>query len=97
MYSYLQHFKLPSHIEPFTYSLFDPVTKDFTKITLGPELHKGHKLQVCVRGGLWKCGEMEDITDDDNDYDYALLGEAVAPGFDFHDFTWIRRLMELQL
>jgi hypothetical protein len=25
----------------------------------------------------------------DDDYDYCLLGEAVAPGFDFHDFKWV--------
>lgn len=83
--------------EPFTYSLFDPVTKEFSQITLGPELHKGHKLQVCVTGGTWKCGiadieKPNENNDAGNDNcDYCLIGEAVAPGFDFHDFTWITK------
>ena len=25
--------------------------------------------------------------------DFCLIGEAVAPGFDFHDFTWITPAM----
>jgi len=78
---------------PFRYYLYDPSTGDIFEEILGPELHKGHKLQVCVKGGLWKCGIM--VRDDEreesetSDYEYTLIGEAVAPGFDFHDFDWV--------
>jgi len=24
-----------------------------------------------------------------SDHEYSLIGEAVAPGFDFHDFNWV--------
>jgi len=77
---------------PFTYSLFDPATQEFSQVTLGPELHKGHLLQVNVSGGTWKSGiaEFSDGDDEDDDkYDYCLIGEAVAPGFDYHDFGFI--------
>jgi len=61
-----------------------------TEETLGPDLHIGHKLQVCVAGGLWKCGHLMEEKDGVNkEYEYSLIGEAVAPGFDFHDFAWI--------
>jgi len=78
---------------PFRYNLYDPSTGEFSEEVLGPELHKGHKLQVCVKGGLWKCGVMvgdnERKESETADYEYTLIGEAVAPGFDFHDFTWV--------
>ncbi len=50
-------------------------------------------MQVCVKGGTWKCGKLDDsdISSGDVDYDYCLIGEAVAPGFDFHDFKWITK------
>ena len=68
------------------------MSQELTKITLGPELHKGQTLQCCVRGGLWKCGLLDDNNDgNDSDYDYCLLGEAVAPGFDFYDFNWVTK------
>jgi len=77
---------------PFRYYLFDPVTCEFSTVVLGPELHKGQKLQVPVKGGVWKCGMIE-LLDEDNesttaDFDYSIVAEAVAPGFDFHDFKW---------
>jgi predicted cupin superfamily sugar epimerase len=78
---------------PFKYSIYDPESGKLSEMTLGPELHKGHKPQIAVRGGLWKCGMMETDCDDEslpeNEYEYSLIGEAVAPGFDFHDFTWV--------
>lgn len=84
---------------PFRYFLFDPSSKEFTTIVLGPELHKGHVLQLPVKGGIWKCGKIEigeeQSSGSSSDYDYALIGEAVAPGFDFHDFSWITQEMIL--
>ena len=41
-----------------------------------------------VRGGLWKCGRLLEGSDD-----FALIGEAVGPGFDFHDFAWVTPAM----
>lgn len=72
---------------PFRYTLFDPESKAYHHEILGPDIRSGHKLQVCVRGGVWKCGSMiEGMT---SDHEYSLIGEAVAPGFDFHDFNWV--------
>jgi len=82
---------------PFRYSLFDPKTGHYEEVVLGPELLKGHKMQVSVKGGIWKCGRIlkgnygsgDGGGSDYNEYEYTLIGEAVAPGFDFHDFSWI--------
>jgi predicted cupin superfamily sugar epimerase len=78
---------------PFRYFLFNPTTGEFSTAVLGPELHKGHVLQLSVKGGIWKCGRIETDEESNTDYDYILIGEAVAPGFDFHDFTWITKEM----
>ena len=80
------------------YYLLDPAVAPprLERVVLGPHLDRGEKLQVCVRGGMWKCGEI--LLPDDGEgnegqeqqgYDYTIIGEAVGPGFDFHDFTWI--------
>ena len=37
-------------------------------------------MQLAVEGGTWKAAELEG--------DYCLVGESVAPGFDFADFAW---------
>ena len=69
---------------PFKYVLYDPEGCDLTEVVLGPDVDKGHKLQVCVRGGLWKCGHLipdSDVESNGEDsYEYSLIGEAVAPG-----------------
>lgn len=41
---------------------------------LGP----GHQLQLTVAGGVWKASELIEGA-------YGLVGEAVAPGFDYRD------------
>lgn len=46
--------------------------------TLGPK-----QPQLVVRGGAYKCAQL------DPSAEYALLGEAVAPGFDFRDFKFV--------
>jgi len=80
----------------FAYYLLDPAVVEpcLERVVLGPNLERGEKLQVCVRGGMWKCGEVLLPDGDGNDdgqqgYEYSIIGEAVAPGFDFHDFEWI--------
>ena len=71
----------------FEYLMYDPVTHQLRHEILGPNFGKGHKLQVVCPGGVWKCGRLLQ----NNDSDFCLIGEAVAPGFDFHDFSWITR------
>jgi predicted cupin superfamily sugar epimerase len=45
-------------------------------------------LKVCVKGGTWKAGMLVEGSESD----YALIGEAVGPAFDFHDFAFGMRL-----
>ena len=44
-----------------------------------------------MRGGTWKAGQLllpgPGLSEADSDC--CLIGEAVAPGFDFHDFAWV--------
>ena len=79
--------------KPFQYLLFDPKEGKFEEVVLGPDLDKGQKMQVSVKGGIWKCGRILEEKDGDcsdyRNYEYTLIGEAVAPGFDFHDFSWV--------
>lgn len=75
----------------FKYLIYDPKSGEFSEKILGSALDKGQTPQVCVKGGLWKCGIIEETntTSSDDEYEYCLIGEAVAPGFDFHDFNWV--------
>lgn len=74
---------------PFEYILICPSTssngESIKRVILGPDVKNGHKLQVPVQGGTWKAGKLLP----DGVHDYCLIGEAVAPGFDFADFTWV--------
>lgn len=45
---------------------------------LGPDVTAGHTLQLIVPGGWWKATELVEG-------EYGLLGESVAPGFDYRD------------
>lgn len=45
---------------------------------LGPDLASGQRLQLWVAGGYWKASELMGG-------DYALISEAVSPGFDYAD------------
>jgi uncharacterized protein len=93
---------------PFEYIVFRPSMEDrdsgrWTRTILGPDLRRGHVLQLPVEGGCYKCGRLllssssdqqqeqeEDNDIDDNDYPpYSIIAEAVAPGFDVHDFNWV--------
>jgi predicted cupin superfamily sugar epimerase len=48
---------------------------------LGPDPGQGHQLQMMVKGGTWKASQIAI----DAPYGYGLIGEAVAPGFDYKD------------
>jgi uncharacterized protein len=96
---------------PFEYFVFRPSKENgdsggrWTRTILGPDLRRGHVLQLPVEGGCFKCGRLlsssssdpqqeqegDDNDDkDNNDYPpYSIIAEAVAPGFDVHDFHWV--------
>ena len=62
---------------PIRYWTIDQEGKISSTI-LGPDISSGHQLQLLVRGGEWKASE---LTKDG----FALISEAVAPGFDYQD------------
>ena len=79
---------------PFEFILVDPQTKKMKRVMLGGNVLAGHKFQVSVKGGVWKCGHLVVDTNDPSYKDsYCVIGEAVAPGFDFYDFTWVTAKM----
>ena len=64
---------------PITYLLVDLEGK-LHKVKLGLDGSQGEVPQLLVPGGYWKAAVLETG-------EYGLLGEAVAPGFDFRDMT----------
>ncbi|MDJ0677354.1 MAG: cupin domain-containing protein [Calothrix sp. MO_167.B42] len=72
---------------PITYILVD-LMGQLHKIKLGLDLTKGEVPQLLVPKGYWKAAVLESG-------EYGLLGESVAPGFDFRDMT-IAKAEEIQ-
>lgn len=70
------------HIEgtSISYRLIDP-EGNLSVHVLGKDLANGEEMQLVVPGGWWKSAEI-------GEGDFALIGEAVAPGFDYHDFVF---------
>ncbi|GAB5380652.1 MAG: cupin domain-containing protein [Aliiglaciecola sp.] len=66
--------------DPITYYLMYP-NGDLQQVVLGPDLLAGHTLQFVVKGGVWKASRIST----DGIYGYGLIGEAVAPGFEYED------------
>lgn len=62
---------------PLTYLIIHPHGQ-LERITLGNDLTKGELPQLVVKGGCYKATILEKG-------EYGLLGEAVAPGFDYMD------------
>jgi predicted cupin superfamily sugar epimerase len=62
-----------------TYILVDMGGK-LHKVKLGLDLSQGEVPQLLVPGGYWKAAVLEAG-------EYGLVGEAVAPGFDYRDMT----------
>ena len=73
---------------PFEFIVYNRERDELYTEVLGPAITEGQKMQVTVPGGLWKCGRMVIA---DESVDFSLIGEAVAPGFDFHDFSWVTK------
>lgn len=68
--------------DPITYYLIYPNGDLETRI-LGSDFDAGHELQFNVPAGVWKASQMSM----DGEHGYGLLGEAVAPGFEYEDMT----------
>ena len=64
------------------YTLLSP-TGECQRIVLGPDLGAGEVMQLVVPGGYWKATEL-------CRGHYGLLGEAVAPGFEYQDMAFAR-------
>ncbi|MGB3299028.1 MAG: cupin domain-containing protein [Phormidesmis sp.] len=64
---------------PITYLLVD-LEGRLSRVTLGTDLAQNEVPQLIVPGGYWKAAVLESG-------EYGLLGEAVAPGFDYQDMT----------
>ena len=62
---------------PITYLLVDQTGK-LEKVRLGLNFAAGEVGQLLVPGGYWKAAVLEAG-------EYGLLGESVAPGFDYRD------------
>ncbi len=72
--------------DPITYFLIHPDGRLETKI-LGPDVLSGHEYQFVVEGGVWKASELASNAI----FGYGLLGEAVAPGFEYEDMQLAER------
>ncbi|MEP1382649.1 MAG: cupin domain-containing protein [Paraglaciecola sp.] len=66
--------------DPITYYLLHP-DGTLETVIMGPDPTKGHKMQMMVKGGIWKASKIPT----DEEYGYGLIGEAVAPGFEYED------------
>ncbi|MEL6939890.1 MAG: cupin domain-containing protein [Cyanobacteria bacterium J06598_1] len=64
---------------PITYILVDLEGK-LSRVKLGMAIAQGEVPQLLVPKGYWKAAVLESG-------EYGLLGEAVAPGFDYRDMT----------
>lgn len=69
---------------PITYYMIDEKGELSTAV-LGPDLAKGQRFQLTVKGGTWKASRL------DPEGEYGLISEAVAPGFEYKDMTLGKR------
>lgn len=77
--------------DPITYYMLNTNGSLQTTI-LGPDPTKGHQMQMMVKGGTWKASK----TSTDGMYGYGLIGEAVAPGFEYSDMQLGKTAMLLK-
>jgi predicted cupin superfamily sugar epimerase len=71
---------------PIEYSIINPEGKLSTKI-LGPNLEKGHQLQLMVQGGDLKASQL--MTESKSLDNFGLISEAVCPGFEYKDMRLV--------
>ena len=72
--------------DPIDYFLIDQNGK-LSHEVMGPDVVNGHQLQLAVKGGTWKASRLNE----NGTYGYGLIGEAVAPGFEYQDMTLAQR------
>jgi len=60
---------------------------DITEVVMGPDPSQGHVSQMIVPSQTYKAGFLEKSSD------FFLCSEAVCPGFDFNDFSWVTEEM----
>lgn len=77
--------------DPITYYMLN--TDGSLQVTiLGSDPTKGHQMQMMVKGGTWKASKIPT----DGKYGYGLIGEAVAPGFEYADMQLGKTAMLLE-
>ena len=69
------------------YHIVNPTTGEYWVERLGTNILKGDKPQVIVPGNYFKAATLEKT----REFDFALLGEGVGPGFDFRDFEFVSK------
>ena len=72
--------------DPITYYLINEDGSLESHI-LGPDPTQGHTRQMVVKGGTWKAS----VIPQKGLYGYGLIGEAVAPGFEYTDMQLGKR------
>jgi purine nucleoside permease/predicted cupin superfamily sugar epimerase len=77
--------------DPITYYMIN-ADGSLQKTILGPDPTQGHQMQMMVKGGTWKASK----TSTDGKYGYGLIGEAVAPGFEYSDMQLGKKTMLLK-
>jgi purine nucleoside permease/predicted cupin superfamily sugar epimerase len=77
--------------DPITYYMIN-TDGSLQKTILGPDPTQGHQMQMMVKGGSWKASK----TSTDGKYGYGLIGEAVAPGFEYADMQLGKKAMLLK-
>jgi uncharacterized protein len=69
------------------YHVVNPNDGEYEVRRLGTNVSKGDQPQVVVPGKWFKAATLEKT----REHDFALLGEGVAPGFDFNDFEFVSK------
>ncbi|MGD8176371.1 cupin domain-containing protein [Marinimicrobium sp. ARAG 43.8] len=67
--------------DPIEYTLIYP-DGSLETLVMGPDVVNGQRLQMTVKGGVWKASRVLP-----GRMGYGLISEAVSPGFDFADMT----------
>ncbi|KXI27719.1 cupin domain-containing protein [Paraglaciecola hydrolytica] len=66
--------------DPITYYLIQ-ADGELQTVVMGSDPTQGQVMQTVVKGGTWKASKIPT----DGDFGYGLIGEAVAPGFEYSD------------
>ena len=66
--------------DPITYYLIQ-ADGELQTVVMGADPTQGQVMQMVVKGGTWKASQIPT----DGDFGYGLIGEAVAPGFEYSD------------